>query len=283
MALAELRPEDPTVLGRFRLQGRLGAGGMGLVFLGFDPSGRPAAVKTLPVLHDATARARIAREADLLAAVDHARVAHLVDADVDGAVPWIALDYIVGPSLAEAQTPLSDPALRQLAVGLRDALAALHAVGIEHRDVKPANVVLTHEGPVLVDLGIARSEDMTSMTTTGTVIGSPAWMAPEQFLGEPTTSATDVWGWGATIVFAAVGQHPFGNGDATSLRGGFSTLIPNSAGSPTGCFPTSPPPCRNAPRTARQPTGSCCTRWSPQDQRRRIRLSTRRHPMIPLN
>jgi serine/threonine protein kinase len=120
------------------------------------------------------------------------------------------MQYIPGPSLADVPLPLAPPVLRQLAVGLADALSAIHRAGIVHRDVKPGNVILAYDGPVLVDLGIAVHRDLTALTVEGTTIGTPAFMAPEQLRGDPATAATDVWAWGAVLAYAVTGQAPFG-------------------------------------------------------------------------
>jgi serine/threonine protein kinase len=237
MALHGLRPDDPVSLGPYELRGRLGAGGMGVVYLGFGPDGQAVAVKTLPSTAAKDSRERMRREARVLGSLDFPRVASLVAADTDADTPWLALAYISGPSLLEAAKPLRDAPLRQLAEGLAEALSALHDSGITHRDVKPANVILTFDGPVLVDLGIARTEDMTSLTQVGTVIGSAGWMAPEQLRGTAETAATDVWGWGAVLVYAATGRSPFGEGHLDALAWRIQSTEPELAGIPGWLLP----------------------------------------------
>src|SRR4051794_19394398 len=227
-----LRPDDPRTIGPFQLQGRLGSGGMGDVFLAFDAAGRAVALKTLPPGAGEEARIRLRREADLLVGVRSPHVARCLGADVASAVPWIAMDYVPGPTLHEAAKPLPDPALRLLAAGLAEALAALHAQGIVHRDVKPANVILTHQGPMLVDLGIARTQDLTALTRAGFVVGSPGWMAPEQLGGGQVTSAVDVWGWGSALLYAATGRLPFGDGPLEVLMHRLRTEEPGISGVP---------------------------------------------------
>lgn len=217
MPLQDLRPDDPPSLGPYRLRGRLGAGGMGAVYLGFGADGSSVAVKTLLPGASEAARARLRQEAELLARVSHPHLAGFNDADPDAKVPWLALAYVAGLSLSEIEEPLGGDQIRQLADGLAMGLAALHEVGIVHRDVKPSNVILTHAGPVLVDLGIARALDVTALTQTGVVVGSPAWMAPEQLRGEQVGPETDVWGWGAVVAFGATGRVPFGDGSTQAL------------------------------------------------------------------
>ncbi len=237
MALHGLRPDDPAKLGPYELRGRLGAGGMGVVYLGFGADGQAVAVKTLPGSASADSRERMRREARLLGSVDFPRVAGLVAADTDAGTPWLALAYISGPSLLEATKPLRDAPLRQFAHGLAEALAALHEVGITHRDVKPANVILTFDGPVLVDLGIARTEDMATMTQAGTVIGSAGWMSPEQLKGTAEGPASDVWGWGAVLVYAATGRAPFGEGALEALAWRIQSQEPDLDGVPDWLLP----------------------------------------------
>ncbi|MDP9241368.1 MAG: serine/threonine protein kinase, partial [Actinomycetota bacterium] len=237
MALHGLRPDDPSKLGPYELRGRLGAGGMGVVYLGFGADGEAVAVKTLPGSASADSRERMRREARVLASVDFPGVARLVTADPDAGNPWLALAYISGPSLLEATKPLRDAPLRQFAHGLAEALTALHAVGVTHRDVKPANVILTFDGPVLVDLGIARTEDMATMTQAGTVIGSAGWMSPEQLRGRAEGPPSDVWGWGAVLVYAATGRPPFGEGALEALAWRIQSLEPDLDGVPDWLLP----------------------------------------------
>jgi serine/threonine protein kinase len=190
---------------------------MGAVYLGFDEAGGPVAVKTLPAGAGKDLRRRLRREADLLARVSHPRVAGFLGADVDAAVPWLAMTYISGPSLTEVTTPLSEVALTQLLSGLAEALTALHAGGLIHRDVKPGNIIMTFDGPVLVDLGIATGADLTELTLAGTTVGTPGWMSPEQLTGSDIGPATDVWAWGAVGYYAATGRQPFGDGALAAL------------------------------------------------------------------
>ncbi|MCA1644886.1 MAG: trypsin-like peptidase domain-containing protein [Chloroflexi bacterium] len=217
MPLQGLGPHDPVQVGPYALRGRLGSGGMGVVYLAFAGDGTPIALKTLPSGVDAEVRRRLRREAELLRGVRHARIAGFVAADLDDDPPWLAMDYVAGPSLADAATPLAQAPLRQLTDGLAEALGAMHEVGLTHRDVKPANIILTFDGPVLVDLGIAVGADVTSMTATGAIIGTPAWMAPEQLLGGVVGPATDVWGWASVAYYAASGRPAFGDGELAAL------------------------------------------------------------------
>ena len=232
MPLTMLRPHDPPTIGPFQLQGRLGSGGMGDVFLAFDAAGRAVALKTLPPGAGDEARTRLRREAQLLAGVRSPHVARCLGVDTASSVPWIAMDYVQGPTLHEAVKPLPDPVQKLLATGLAEGLAALHAQGIVHRDVKPANVILTHQGPILVDLGIARTQDLTALTRAGLVLGSPGWMAPEQMTGGQITAAVDVWGWGAALLYAATGRLPFGDGPMEVLMHRMRAEEPDVSGVP---------------------------------------------------
>ncbi|GAA2676041.1 serine/threonine-protein kinase [Streptomyces lunalinharesii] len=206
---------DPRVLGGYRLLGRLGAGGMGRVYLGRSAGGRTVAVKAVHAQYaaDEQFRARFRREVASARRVGGAWTAPVLDADPDAAVPWVATGYVAGPSLARAVAdhgPLADRAVRALGAGLAEALTAVHALGLVHRDVKPSNVLLTLDGPRLIDFGIARATDGTaSLTSTGVSVGSPGYMAPEQVLGKGAGARADVFSLGAVLVYAATGAGPF--------------------------------------------------------------------------
>ncbi|KAB8167975.1 Hsp70 family protein [Streptomyces sp. 3MP-14] len=212
-----LRAGDPERVGGFRLRGRLGAGGMGEVFLGWSPGGRAAAVK---VVHPHLARQeefrrRFAREVAAARAVGGAFTAPVMAAGPEDEPPWVATVYVPGPDLAAAvgaAGPLPEGAVWRLAAGLVEALQAIHAVGVLHRDLKPSNVLVAADGPRVIDFGIARTLEDTALTATGLVVGSAGFMAPEQAEGGEVGPAGDVFALGAVLAFAATGAGPFGEG-----------------------------------------------------------------------
>jgi predicted Ser/Thr protein kinase len=206
-----------TQLGPYRLLNRLGEGGMGVVHLGLDRAGRAVAVKVLRehIAHDPDARARLAREVTTLQRVRHPLVAEVIDADVDGDQPYVVTRFVNGPPLDEVvreHGPLAPDALTQLGRGLSAALEAIHAAGVVHRDLKPGNVLLLDGKPVVIDFGIAHVADDVRLTTVGLVMGTPGYLSPEVVDGQAVTTATDWWGWAATLSFAASGRPPFGRG-----------------------------------------------------------------------
>jgi predicted Ser/Thr protein kinase len=213
----------PGTLGPYRLQDRLGEGGMGVVHLARDAQGGLVAVK---VLHPATtesanARLRLAREVETMRRVRSAFVAQVLDADVTGEFPYIVTRYVPGPTLEEmvrGRGPLSGWGLRRLAHGTAEALTAIHAAGVVHRDLKPGNVMLTDDRPVVIDFGIAQSPDATRLTQTGLVMGTPGYLAPEVIEGQPSSPASDVHSWGATMAYAATGRAPYGGGGDSYQR-----------------------------------------------------------------
>ncbi|RPF35472.1 serine/threonine-protein kinase [Streptomyces sp. TLI_185] len=218
-----LGADEPTVVGPYRLLGRLGSGGMGRVYLGRSAGGRTVAVK---IVHphfalDEEFRARFRREVEAARRVGGAWTAPVLDADPGAAVPWVATAYAAGPSLAGAVQdggPLPEHSVRVLGAGLAEALAAVHELGLVHRDVKPSNVLLTLDGPLLIDFGIARATDGTaSLTSTGVSIGSPGYMSPEQILGNGATGAADVFSLGAVLAYAATGKPPFPGDSSAAL------------------------------------------------------------------
>ncbi|HYO85346.1 MAG TPA: protein kinase [Dermatophilaceae bacterium] len=204
-------------LGPYRIVQQLGEGGMGVVHLALDERGRAVAVKVLRdhIAHDPQARARLSREVTTLSRIQHPAVAAVIDADVDGPRPYVVTRYIPGPSLeawVAERGPLQAPALVKLAVGLSEALQAIHAVGVVHRDLKPGNVLMLDGAPVVIDFGIAHLADDVRLTSSGLVMGTPGYLAPELIAGARVTEATDWWGWAATLAFAAQGRAPFGRG-----------------------------------------------------------------------
>jgi hypothetical protein len=217
-----LQPGDPQRVGRYQLLGRLGAGGMGQVFLGQSPGGRLVAVKLIraELAADREFRARFAREVAAARHVSGMFTAAVVDADPDAPQPWLVTAYVPGPSLAEAvdgQGPLPLTSVLTLAAGLAEGLGAIHAQGMVHRDLKPSNVLLASDGPRIIDFGISRAADATALTRAGLVVGSPGFMSPEQALGSDVGPASDIFSLGAVLAFAASGEGPFGGGTATAL------------------------------------------------------------------
>ncbi|WP_089099587.1 serine/threonine-protein kinase [Streptomyces hyaluromycini] len=218
-----LAGDEPTAVGPYRLLGRLGSGGMGRVYLGRSAGGRSVAVKIVhPHLAlDEEFRARFRREVAAARRVGGAWTAPVLDADPDAPVPWVATAYAAGPSLTAAVTdggPLPAHTVRALGAGLAEALTAVHELGLVHRDVKPSNVLLTLDGPLLIDFGIARATDGTaSLTSSGVSIGSPGYMSPEQILGKGATGAADVFSLGAVLAYAANGAPPFPGDSSAAL------------------------------------------------------------------
>jgi serine/threonine kinase PknH len=217
-----LRSEDPRQVGRYQLLGRLGAGGMGEVFLGQSPGGRLVAVKLIrsELAADREFRVRFAREVAAARHVSGMFTAPVVDADLDAPRPWLVTAYVPGPSLAEAvdtQGPLPLSSVLTLAAGLAEGLEAIHAEGMVHRDLKPSNVLLASDGPRIIDFGISRAADATALTRANIFVGSPGYMSPEQVLGEEVGPASDIFSLGAVLTFAAVGAGPFGEGTVTTM------------------------------------------------------------------
>jgi len=220
--MRELQPEDPELIGPYRLRGRLGAGGMGRVYLGLSPGGRAVAVKVIraDLAQDAEFRARFRREVAVARTVSGLFTAPVIDADVDGPVPWLATAYVPGPSLADAvgeHGPLPAASVLALARGLAEGLSAIHAAGVVHRDLKPANVLLAEDGPRVIDFGISRAVEASVLTHTGLVVGSPGFMSPEQAEGREVGPPSDIFSLGAVLAFAATGQGPFGSGSTPAL------------------------------------------------------------------
>ena len=217
-----LQSEDPRQVGRYQLLGRLGAGGMGEVFLGQSPGGRLVAVKLIrgELAADREFRVRFAREVAAARHVSGMFTAPVVDADLDAPRPWLVTAYVPGPSLAEAvdsQGPLPLSSVLTLAAGLAEGLGAIHAEGMVHRDLKPSNVLLASDGPRIIDFGISRAADATALTRANIFVGSPGYMSPEQALGEDVGPASDIFSLGAVLTFAALGEGPFGIGTVTAL------------------------------------------------------------------
>jgi serine/threonine protein kinase len=217
-----LAAEDPRQVGGFRLQARLGAGGMGRVYLGYSPGGRPVAVK---VVHPDLARdpefmQRFRREVAAAQAVSDAYTAAVVGAGPDDSPPWLATTFVPGPPLATlvAQAgPLPEDAVWRLAGGLAEALQAIHAQGLVHRDLKPGNILIAPDGPRVIDFGISRTTSGTVVTATHTTIGTPAYMSPEQAQGLAVGPASDIFSLGSVLAFAATGVAPFGGGEAFAI------------------------------------------------------------------
>ncbi|WP_327169473.1 protein kinase domain-containing protein [Streptomyces subrutilus] len=212
-----LLPDDPEELGGYALIGRLGGGGMGTVFLARSAGGRLAAVKTVRAdLRDRPGyRERLVLEAEAARVLGADHTASFLGADPDAALPWLATAYLIGPSLTEAVAaggPLSGAAVRTLGSGLAGALAALHRAGLVHRDLKPSNVLITAQGPRLIDFGLAQAPGSPRLTAPGGVTGTPAYMSPEQARGERPGAAGDVFALGGVLVFASSGHGPYDTG-----------------------------------------------------------------------
>ena len=190
---------------------------MGVVHLACDPQGSMVAVKVLrpDTTESMNARLRLAREVETMRRVRSPFVAEVLDADVTGEFPYIVTRYVPGPTLeamVRNRGPLSGSGLRLLAYGTAEALTAIHAAGVVHRDLKPGNVMLTDDRPVVIDFGIAQSPDATRLTQDGLVMGTPGYLAPEVIEGRPSSPASDVHSWAATLAYAATGRAPFGGG-----------------------------------------------------------------------
>ena len=212
----------PRKLGPYRVIRKIGEGGMGVVYLGADPSKRQVAIKVLgpAVANDPSARQRLAREVETMRRVRNRYVAEIVDADVNGPSPYIVTRYVPGRTLEDTvreQGPLRGMALDSLAEGLAEGLTAIHAAAVVHRDLKPGNVMLDNGQPVIIDFGIAHVPDATRLTKTGLVMGTPGYLPPEVIEGSASSGASDVHSWGATVAYAATGREPFGTGNFQTI------------------------------------------------------------------
>uniref|UniRef100_UPI0039F5F001 serine/threonine-protein kinase n=1 Tax=Streptomyces sp. KLOTTS4A1 TaxID=3390996 RepID=UPI0039F5F001 len=212
-----LEGDDPRAVAGYRISARLGAGGMGKVYLSYTPGGRPVAIKVIrPELsEDAEFRRRFRQEVQSAQRVQGLYTAPVIDSDAEGDNPWLATAYVPGPALSAAVIEhgrLPSETVLLLVAGIAEALHVIHGAGIVHRDLKPSNVLLAADGPRVIDFGIARAADATSLTGSGVTIGTPSFMAPEQAAGRPCTPATDVFALGQVAAYAAIGKPAFGEG-----------------------------------------------------------------------
>ncbi|MFI1196439.1 protein kinase [Micromonospora sp. NPDC020750] len=217
-----LDPGDPGTVGDIRLLGRIGEGGMGRVYLGVTQAGRAMAVKVVkdPYSADPSFRARFAREAAIAKRVGGVFTAPVLSHDSEAVRPWLATAFVPGPNLSVAVARHGTLPLHgvwRLAAGVAEALKAIHAAGITHRDLKPGNVLLAADGPRVIDFGISRADGELDLTQTGVRMGTPSYMSPEQLRGERSTPATDVFALGSVVAFAATGRAPFRAGSDAEL------------------------------------------------------------------
>lgn len=219
MAMMRLRREDPRVVGSFRLHRRLGAGGMGVVYLGSDRRGQRVALKVIrpDLAEDQEFRSRFAREVSAARRIRGGCTARLVAADLEADRPWFATQYVPGPSLHDKVNeggPLPASQVASVGAALAEGLVAVHEAGVVHRDLKPSNILLSPKGPRIIDFGIAWATGASTLTHVGTAVGSPGFLAPEQVRGAAVTPATDVFALGATLAYAATADSPFGQGSS---------------------------------------------------------------------
>ncbi|MBW1604184.1 serine/threonine protein kinase, partial [Streptomyces sp. JJ66] len=219
MAMMRLRREDPRVVGSFKLHRRLGAGGMGVVYLGSDKRGQRVALKVIrpDLAEDQEFRSRFAREVSAARRIRGGCTARLVAADLDADRPWFATQYVPGPSLHDKVHeggPLPPAQVAAIGAALAEGLVAVHEAGVVHRDLKPSNILLSPKGPRIIDFGIAWATGASTLTHVGTAVGSPGFLAPEQVRGAVVQPATDVFSLGATLAYAATGDSPFGQGSS---------------------------------------------------------------------
>ncbi|GAA4967072.1 hypothetical protein GCM10023205_34790 [Yinghuangia aomiensis] len=218
-----LEPGDPRQVGRYRITARIGAGGMGRVFLARSPGGRAFAIKVVhpELAREADFRRRFAREVAAARLVNGAFTAGVVDADPHGSPAWLATVYVPGVSLKEAVArhgPWPAAAVLALGAGLSEALEAIHDAGVVHRDFKPSNILLAADGPRVIDFGISITSEASTFTAAGATVGTPGFMSPEQLTGAPVGPASDVFALGAVLAYTATGVHPFGTGHAHVLH-----------------------------------------------------------------
>ncbi len=219
MAMMRLRREDPRVVGSFRLHRRLGAGGMGVVYLGSDRKGQRVALKVIrpDLAEDQEFRSRFAREVSAARRIRGGCTARLVAADLETDRPWFATQYVPGPSLHDKvaeEGALCAAEVASIGAALSEGLVAVHEAGVVHRDLKPSNILLSPKGPRIIDFGIAWATGSSTLTHVGTAVGSPGFLAPEQVRGAAVTPATDVFSLGATLAYASTGDSPFGHGSS---------------------------------------------------------------------
>lgn len=219
MAMMRLRREDPRVIGSFRLHRRLGAGGMGVVYLGSDKKGQRVALKVIrpDLAEDQEFRSRFAREVSAARRIRGGCTARLVAADLEAERPWFATQYVPGPSLHDKvadEGALGAADTAAIGAALSEGLVAVHEAGVVHRDLKPSNILLSPKGPRIIDFGIAWATGASTLTHVGTAVGSPGFLAPEQVRGAAVTPATDVFSLGATLAYASTGDSPFGHGSS---------------------------------------------------------------------
>jgi serine/threonine protein kinase len=217
-----LAADDPRVIGEYRLRAQLGAGGMGRVYLGLSPAGRAVAIKVVhpELASDAAFLRRFAQEVAAARAVSGIYTAPVVASGLNERPPWLATAFVPGPSLEQVVTehgPLPEQALWPLLGGLVEALQAIHACGVVHRDLKPANVLLATDGPRVIDFGISRAADGTSLTAAGVVFGTPGYMSPEQAEGRGAGPESDVFALACVVAYGAAGMGPFGTGTAAAV------------------------------------------------------------------
>ncbi len=217
--MMRLRREDPRVVGSFRLHRRLGAGGMGVVYLGSDRRGQRVALKVIrpDLAEDQEFRSRFAREVSAARRIRGGCTARLVAADLEAERPWFATQYVPGPSLHDKvaeEGPLTAAQIAAIGAALSEGLVAVHEAGVVHRDLKPSNILLSPKGPRIIDFGIAWATGASTLTHVGTAVGSPGFLAPEQVRGAAVTPATDVFALGATLAYAATADSPFGHGSS---------------------------------------------------------------------
>lgn len=264
MPVSPLRRTDPTEIGGYPIAARLGAGGMGVVYLANGPAGRPLAIKliSLRVAGEPDFRLRFRREVDAARAVGGACAVRLVAADPDAPRPWLATEYVAGSSLAEVvdtEGALPAAVLDQLAVGLAEALHAMHQAGVVHRDLKPSNVILSATGPKVIDFGVSRLAEATPLTGPGSILGSPGYMAPEQVAADQIGPAADVFSWALTIAFASTGRPPYGLGRPEVLLYRVIAERPDIVGVPERLEPVIQAALRHDP--AARPTAAALLRW----------------------
>ncbi|MFE6303880.1 protein kinase [Nocardiopsis sp. NPDC057823] len=242
VGVSPLQAGDPRTVGPFRIVGRLGAGGMGTVYAALDDRDRRAALKLVHAMYaaDPDFRDRFAREVRLVRRVRGEGVPRFLAADTRAGVPWLATEYVPGPTLdarVRGGGPLPAGFLVDFARVTARALSGIHAAGVVHRDLKPGNVILSPDGPRVLDFGIARAAEETALTRTGALVGTPGWIAPEQYRGEAAGDRSDVFAWACMAVFAATGRGPFGSGTEEGVISAVLSAPPALDGVPDALRP----------------------------------------------